>query len=213
MIYIIRHAECETNLNGTFNGHMECDITENGRMQILYLEEYLKNIEFDIKFVSPLLRAQKTSIAVKSKEAIAVDVLMEVNGGEWEGKPMHYIKKTWPCQYDNIYFDLINCRIPNGCDLKAEFEKMKFFADKVYELGKTKKVAVIGHAVNLQLLIAHLLHETPKELKWINNASVSMFEYSNQNEKYTCTDFSNNSFIPKQFSKTVMDNLVSEITA
>lgn len=63
-IYIIRHGETYGNLNG--DGFAETDLTPNGRKQIAFLGKRFKDINIDKIYTSPLIRAVKTSNAIRS---------------------------------------------------------------------------------------------------------------------------------------------------
>ncbi len=63
-IYIIRHGETYGNLNG--DGFTETDLTPNGENQVALLGERFKNEKIDKIYTSPLIRAVKTTKAIKN---------------------------------------------------------------------------------------------------------------------------------------------------
>ncbi len=71
-IYIVRHGETYGNLNG--DGFTETDLTPNGEKQAFLLGERFKNEKIDKIYTSPLIRAVKTTGAIKNhhKEAPVV---------------------------------------------------------------------------------------------------------------------------------------------
>ena len=63
-LYIVRHCEAEGNVNETFQGHSDGDITPKGALQLEKLAERFKDIPVDVVYSSPLQRAFKTAQAV-----------------------------------------------------------------------------------------------------------------------------------------------------
>ena len=83
-IYLIRHCEAMGNHKRLFQGSTDCEISEIGAVQLQYLKERFKNIKLDAVFSSPLLRAQKTALAVSSDKGLDITVrenLREIHGG------------------------------------------------------------------------------------------------------------------------------------
>ena len=62
-LYLIRHCEALGNINDTFQGSIDEDITDKGQRQLDKLAERCKNIPFDVIYSSPLIRAVKTAQA------------------------------------------------------------------------------------------------------------------------------------------------------
>ena len=56
-IYFVRHCEATGNLNRTFQGSTNTDITDLGAKQLEKLSERFKEISLDKIYSSPLLRA------------------------------------------------------------------------------------------------------------------------------------------------------------
>ncbi len=63
-IYIVRHGETFGNLNG--DGFTETDLTPNGENQVALLGERFKDERIDKIYTSPLIRAVRTTKAIKN---------------------------------------------------------------------------------------------------------------------------------------------------
>ena len=111
-IYLIRHCEAAGNVGRRFQGHIDADITENGRRQLELLAERFRELPLDAVYSSPLLRARLTAEAVNRHHGLPVmldDRLMEINGGLWEGRPWAELPALFP-QADRY------CRRPSRRD-------------------------------------------------------------------------------------------------
>ncbi len=87
-LYLIRHCEALGNINDTFQGSIDEDITDKGQRQLDKLAERCKNIPFDVIYSSPLIRAVKTAQAADRYHGLEIIVdpaFSEINGGEFEG--------------------------------------------------------------------------------------------------------------------------------
>ena len=101
-IYIVRHGQTDSNLYKVFNTLTE-DINENGIIQANALKEKLKNVNFEVIFCSPLLRARHTAniINIKNKEVIIDNRLEERITGNISGKPLDSVDREAYWNYYN----------------------------------------------------------------------------------------------------------------
>ena len=58
-IYLVRHGEVDSNLKKIYN--LEDDLNQTGIKQAENLKEKIQNLEYDIVYCSPLLRAKHTA--------------------------------------------------------------------------------------------------------------------------------------------------------
>ena len=88
-VFLVRHGQTDTNINNLYNFRGE-DINQKGIQQAEDLREKIKDMDFDIIYCSPLLRARHTAeiINSKNKEIIIDDRLEERKHGNLEGKPI-----------------------------------------------------------------------------------------------------------------------------
>ncbi len=100
-IYLIRHGQVNHNLYGIYCNQDE-DLNETGIRQALTLKERIKDINYDIIYSSPLIRARHTAeiINTKQKQIITDNRLTERNPGSLSGQPL---KVTNRDEYWNYY--------------------------------------------------------------------------------------------------------------
>lgn len=121
-IYIFRHGETDWNNLGKLQGQTDIELNEKGILQAKNISKYIKNIEFNKIFTSPLKRAMKTAEIVANdlniKNIIAENDLIECDFGDGNGVLKQDVNKlfgdnfneNWSSdktQYDNLKF-------PNG---------------------------------------------------------------------------------------------------
>ncbi len=139
-IYLTRHGEVNHNLYGIYCNQDE-DLNYMGLAQAFSLGERLKDINYDIIFSSPLIRAKHTARIINSanKQIITDNKLAERNPGSLSGKPL---KVTNRDEYWN-YYSKIKYRTS---------ERIVPFFDRIFNFIETLKttnydnVLIVGHS-------------------------------------------------------------------
>lgn len=87
-IYLVRHGETDWNKARRVQGSVDIPLNEYG----IYLAEEtakgLKNVEFDLAYTSPLIRARKTAeVILEGRNILIIDepAIQEMNFGAYEG--------------------------------------------------------------------------------------------------------------------------------
>lgn len=139
-IYIVRHGQVNHNLYKMYSNQDE-DLNETGIAQANELKEKIGNINYDIVFCSPLVRARHTAniINVKNKKIIIDKRLEERNPGDLNGKSISYTNRE---EYWNF-----NSKIQYGTseNIKDFFTRIFDFIDEL----KTKNydsVLIVAHS-------------------------------------------------------------------
>ena len=90
--YIVRHGETNANVNGTFAGTLEVDLTQKGEEQAQALGTKLSNMLDVTRLVSsPQIRAQRTAkiaLMASGRDDLVIDIddeIRERNYGELQG--------------------------------------------------------------------------------------------------------------------------------
>ena len=85
-LYVVRHGETLANIQKTVSGDKESPLTMKGIAQAKELAVEFENIDFDIVFSSPLLRAIDTARFITNKPVYIDNRLIERDYGLNEGK-------------------------------------------------------------------------------------------------------------------------------
>ena len=183
--YLVRHAEAAGNINRVFQGSMNAELSENGHKQLTLLAERCKNFPVDVIYTSPLIRARKTAEAFNTYHNAPVIIdprLVEIDGGEFEGKPWEQLVHAFPEQFA-VWTGNHGCfEAPGGETVKAVQERMTAaFTDIAFQ-EKGKSIAIISHGCALRTLICFLKGLTLDEIKqvsWKENTAITKFTFEN----------------------------------
>lgn len=184
-VYLVRHAEAMGNINETFQGRTDCEISEKGYRQLEYLRERFKDIPIEKVYSSPLIRTIETAKAVNyyhNHEINIIDDLVEINGGLFEGNLWKELPILYPEAYDLWSNKHHLFEIENGESMKQVYDRMKASIDKIVRSNINKTIAVISHgcAIRNYLCFANNMEfEVLDSIKWCDNTGISKLEYDN----------------------------------
>lgn len=146
-ITLIRHAEVEEQYIGCFNGHIDIELSKQGKKEAKNLANTFYNDEFDAVFSSDLKRAKQTLSYFKhSKDAIYTKKLREKSLGEHEGKKFEELG----IKYEN-FGQFINSLDGERFDDFVSRIK-EFFYDYLPTLQK-ENILIITHAGVIRTLL------------------------------------------------------------
>lgn len=172
-VYLVRHGQTDTNIKRKYNFVGE-DINEKGIQQAEELKEKIKDMDFDVVYCSPLLRARHTAniINVKKKEIIIDNRLEERRHGNLEGKSVE-------CTNRETYWDYYsNVRYGTEESIQSLFERVKRFLDDVKDKNY-EKILVVAHKGVSRAFDAYF-QGIPKDGKLLNlglgNAEIKEYE-------------------------------------
>lgn len=183
-LILVRHALTEDNQNFRLSGHIDSSISEEGKIQIDKLTNYLKNMDIDKIFTTTSSRTKDTvnKIAdIKNIQIIEKDTLKEINFGDFEGVTFNEIKKNNPEEFEKMINDGYNYKYPNGESLVETYIRVAKEIDKIILENKDKNILICSHGGTIRNIITHLISNS-YEFHWnfkIDNASVSILEIEN----------------------------------
>lgn len=182
VLILVRHGECQANVEGVFRGRIDFPLTENGIEQAKLLAEELKNYPVSAIYTSPLARCVKTAEAiseVKKLEVYKDDGFNNIKLGGWEGKPKKEIKENSPELWRLWVTEPEKLQIPNGETL-AEVQKRALQSVKrIVSKHRGQTILIVTHRAVLKPLIAGLLC-IPQPYFWkihMDNCAYSIMEY------------------------------------
>lgn len=143
-IVFIRHGSTELNENHVYGGVSDVKMSQKGISEIKNIEKYIKNIEFDSVYTSPLKRAIESTRLITESYRID-DRLSELNFGIFEGLNYDNICDKYPEESKAWIKDVLNYRIPEGESLKDLFNRTKDFIDSISNGMGNGKILVVTH--------------------------------------------------------------------
>lgn len=138
-IYLVRHGQVPHNASHQYNAKDE-DLTEVGIKQALEVKEKIKDINFDVIYSSPLIRAKHTAqIITNNSNIVFDDRLKERSCGSLSGQPLEFTNRI---EYWNYYTDI---QYGTSENIQKFFKRVYNFLDEL----KTKnyeKVLIVAHS-------------------------------------------------------------------
>ena len=157
-LYVVRHGQTLANTLQTVSGDKESPLTIEGINQAKHLGEVFKDINFDVVFSSPLLRAIDTARLITNKTVHLDERLIERDYGLNEGK---LIKDTDP---DEIWDYNLNTDKYENETVKHILERASDFISFLKENYGDKTILVVTHS-GLSRAIYYTINELPKDGK------------------------------------------------
>lgn len=105
MFALVRHAQCEANVTGTWHGRTESPLTEHGHTQAVELAGWYSGVER--VYASPLERARLTAEAFVGRHGLDAPTvhhdLAEIDFGAWEGLTTDEIREHHPEEFQAVF--------------------------------------------------------------------------------------------------------------
>ena len=182
-VYLIRHAEAAGNIDRTFQGHTDADVTRKGLRQLDCLAERFRAIPFDAIYASPLRRTRDTAQAANRHHGLALQIepgLIEIDGGDLEGVLWEEIPRRYPKVSDDWDNAPHLYQAPGGESMQQVFDRMAQTVDRLARENAGKTIVVVSHGCALRNYLCHA-HGWPiqrlRDLGWEENTAVSLVEY------------------------------------
>lgn len=182
-LYLIRHCEALGNIRNVFQGSIDEDITEKGRLQLDKLAERCKELTFDVIYSSPLIRAVKTAQAVNkyhNLEIITDPAFTEINGGEYEGVKWEELPVLFPDTYSKWKNDFANFSTKQGESMTEVYSRVKVGVMRVVRKNAGKTVLIVSHGCairNICCFLRGLSLEEIGDCEWVDNTGISCFSF------------------------------------
>ncbi len=182
-LYLIRHCEALGNINDTFQGSIDEDITEKGQRQLDNLAERCKDIPFDVIYSSPLIRALKTAQAANRHhglEIITDPAFTEINGGEFEGVKWDELPVLFPDTYFKWRNDFAKFATEKGESMTDVYRRVSLGAMKAVRENKGRTVLIVSHGCAIRNLCCYLRGLPLEEIggcEWVDNTGICRYDF------------------------------------
>jgi alpha-ribazole phosphatase len=172
-LFFIRHAE--TDMAGTFCGHLDPELNGRGLLQLEKLLRRIRMENIGAVYTSDLRRAHTTATAIAKAFAVECRVssaLREISFGQWEGLTWAQIEQrdlTYSRRWVTEYPDL---PAPGG-EIFHDFERRVLAeVSSLSTEAETKRraIAVVTHAGVLRTVLTNV-HGYSQELAWKQTGS------------------------------------------
>ena len=94
-LILVRHATTTDNIDGNLSGHIDSELSNLGKQQILKLNKFLEKENIDCIYTTTSTRTKNTIKDIaksKNLEIVESENLKEISFGDFEGMNFEYIK-------------------------------------------------------------------------------------------------------------------------
>lgn len=174
-LYLIRHGQTDWNLHKRVQGITNVPLNQTGLAQARDLRRQTQNLDFEVCYASPLLRAAQTAMAVVDgrSEIIYDSRLKERSFGRFEGT---YLPK-WELIKPDIFDRNINTNVQGIEPILSLDARTSSFLQLIYQKhDPDAKVMVIAHAGSLKSMLASLMDWDTPEFRSFRIAQGQVYE-------------------------------------
>jgi phosphoserine phosphatase len=160
---LVRHGETDWNRAGKFQGQIDVPLNDNGRNQASLAAEFLKTIEIDFAFTSPMSRPKETAqIILTDRSGLTLNEdadLREIGHGLWEGKFEAEIKAEYPGELERWQSHPESVQMPEGENLQDVWTRATAAWQKIIaQVGNQPQTGiVVAHDATNKVLLCNLL--------------------------------------------------------
>lgn len=184
-IILVRHGECQGNLENRFRGRKDYPLNERGRKQAIELAAELESINPDAIYSSPLKRAMETAAPLARK--LSMDVIGEegINNiylGKWEGRLKSEIAREFPEQWETWINTPEKLLLEDSEPFPSVQKRSLDSLARITEKHRGQTVVVVSHRTTLKPLVAGAL-SIPEPYFWkihFDTASYSVLIHEKQ---------------------------------
>ncbi len=184
-LILVRHVLTEDNKLAKLSGHIDSKVSEEGKLQIKEITDFLKNEKIDKIYTTTSSRTKETVKYLAEKNSIEVqesEDLKEISFGDFKGKDFKDIQKNYPDEFNKMIEEGYEYTYPNGESLIDCFERVsKEIQCILDDADENETILVCSHAGTIRNVLTYLISNT-FEYHWnfkIDNASVSVVEIDN----------------------------------
>ena len=160
---LVRHGETDWNRAGKFQGQIDVPLNDNGRNQASLAAEFLKTIQIDFAFTSPMSRPKETAqIILKDRTGLTLGEdadLREIGHGLWEGKFEAEIKAEYPGELERWQTQPESVQMPEGENLQDVWTRATAAWQRIIaQVGNQPQTGiVVAHDATNKVLLCNLL--------------------------------------------------------
>ena len=186
-IYLVRHGQTAWNREEIFRGRTDIPLDETGLKQAELAGEYLKEVEIEAIYSSPLSRALETAEKIArfhNLEVQPLEGIIDMSFGNWEGHAHREIKKN----DSEIYRQWVETphlvRLQGGESLDDVRVRSMATLDQVIRKHPGKALILVSHRVVNKVLICGILGLDNSHFWQISQdpTAINLIQY--RNEKY-----------------------------
>ncbi len=171
-LYLVRHGQSIYNLENRFTGWKDVELTELGQKQAKEAGNMLKDIKFDIAFVSVLKRAKDTlNILLGSNDNDCTNIieniaLNERDYGDLIGQNKSEAAKKFGDEQVQIWRRSYNIPPPGGESLEMTAKRtLPYYKEEIIpSIMSNENIIISAHGNSLRAIVMSILKLSPEEI-------------------------------------------------
>lgn len=195
-LYLTRHGETLWNTQYRLQGWGDSPLTELGKMQATWLRDRMKDLNIDIIYSSPLIRAFDTAKIIRGNKDIEIkfhDGLKEINVGDLEGLSKEERVNLYE-KVNHYYFNLPSKYKPigNGETFLEVKKRVSKAIDEILNKEKGKTILIVTHGTALKSYLCNIenidiedIHKEPF-IKQTSLTEIDFLEYKHKIISLAC---------------------------
>ena len=167
-ILLVRHGETRWNLENRFQGGLNSDLTQHGRVQAKNLALNLSKVKIDKIYSSPAPRALETAhILVNDRELhpISINELREIELGPWEGLTKSEAEKLYPEQFSNFWTNPESFQLSGAETFSCLLNRVGQTIENLFNCHKGKNIIIVSHWMSINAALNYYSKNESKSYK------------------------------------------------
>ncbi|RMH80621.1 MAG: histidine phosphatase family protein [Acidobacteria bacterium] len=159
-LYIVRHAESEWNPIGRYQGLLDPELSELGRMQATRLGDFFRDVHIDVVYSSPLKRTYQTALEIGRVKGLPVMEerrVIEIDHGKWSGLLVNEVQRLYPEEFRLWLEEPHKVSFEGGESLQDVYLRVKSFLEEIKEKHWGQSLVVVSHTVPIRAMYCALL--------------------------------------------------------
>jgi 2,3-bisphosphoglycerate-dependent phosphoglycerate mutase len=189
-LVLVRHGTSEYNAKGIWAGWHDPALNDQGKKDAEVAAETLKDIQFDLGYISSLQRHKQTleiilkHLGQEHIQVIETDAVKERNYGDFTGKNKWEVKEQLGEEEFLKLRRSWDYPVPNGESMKQVSEReIPFFESDILPKVKTGKNVIIASSGNsLRTLVKHLENISDEGISKVEIAPGEVYVYNIDSE-------------------------------
>lgn len=160
-LYLLRHGEVEERYHRTFGGRLDMNLSGEGHRQAQALGHYLRKVEFDAIYASPMKRAQQTLAPIlheRSPKSTTKEHLCEVHFGDWTGLTWQEVHDKYQVSAFQWLEMMEAAKVPGGECARTFRSRVEPVLMEILNAHPGQKVAIVCHGGVIRMVLSILLH-------------------------------------------------------
>ena len=184
-LYLIRHGESASNVDKTFTGQLDAELSDLGRKQASCIASYFLGKHIDRIYASDLSRAYETALPLSKICRVPIvqnAAFREIYGGKWEGEKFADLQDMYPEDYALWRNDIGNAHPTEGESIREVAKRTTQAVEDIVANHPGETIVIATHACPIRVMLTIWNNGGVEDMQgtaWVPNASISKVIYEN----------------------------------